>query len=1451
MTTTVDLLADILSNRKGGIEALKGFKFQFQYALLRLLTDLNEDNSNHIIIDGIEDIDLYNQSPKTHNFFQLKSSNTKIDASYFVDKDILKNFLEVYLDAPDNLFFLISNAQFAKGKLLDIKNLSHKGVALPASAKVHWETKCNRVRRNNPDWNWSNFDVTDFLSKIRFQTINNTKIIKDIDKNLIQHLQRLDSKTSNKQQYLNSLITNSIQWSISRKKITYDDIKKVFLNVKQDIASGSINRAIKQNWITPVSFAANQQKDFTNYYDGQPAKPLHIAQNLPISRVNWEKEIISTIHNFDVTVIQASSGQGKSTLAWCVSQQLQNKPFRVYELSLCKKEEDVGELYEFINDRILLGEIPLIVIDGLNNNVRVWHNLVTRTANLPVKYLVTSREEEWFEFGSSSLTIKIKHISIFLGLEEARKIYQKLKKNHRIALKNVDFQTVWETTNGLLIEYIFYLTQGQMLADRLKQQIANINNKKEHEKLAILKLVAVANVCQVKIKTTQLAKHIKSEFGSQANLNNSLQGLENEYQIHLQNKNYIEGLHLVRSQHIIDITHSSIPISETLKLLLNLIDEDDLFTFCSLSMQFLQTLDEQTDFLAFLANSLKSSPYDKIVAIIKGIYSADAKQFWLVNKEIFDELYRGKGGLIYALDLLPWSKPIFKPLVEAKALEGDDSSKKMLQYYENIKEYNPNESNGYLLVRQLFENFINEKLNTNLKGFRDLLLWFNKYTFEFPLLDELDLKKLEYNRKLLSLKEFGNLLSATYHFKKDVYEAYYAKNKTGLISYLKEQTKTVTVDFQDEAIHIEYLTGLEGYEDLNNQSMERIEIASLLFPNYNIFQTQAIYPPFSFVDYLTNGVYDPSYKRIKRDKWLIDKHTQDTNSIWLARISENYEWQSLYEWQAYIIKIRKQGVALISLCNKMIELALSKQNNTVMTTARAVDKKKDRFIEITQNEKKTKSESILSEKFAESLTTINSWLSSLENLINQLIPKDDDEWVTFMANLISCQNKLIPMQVAFDDIVNNTMGYFNDEIKSLISNEKKYFDIFEKTMSFYQVHKNNLQKLSKPKEEIRSWYKESKTQKLMGLHKELNQLEVRLKVTLIPPKYILEDEAFSTAVIGVYGLTPDEFVKITDLFLILLIDLKETNIDYFIFVLVNKDNKAMQNVGVQIPKSFLQELSEIEDDNSELTLGPSKPLPVPITAKHIHSNPEISLNNESHSLSNDVNLEILINIWKLDEIQKRLTTPSEEQWKKTLVNNIFKELNKNLLTDDFLEQSQETQEKYRKLVNNAKESTDEFDIEEIEQLFQETILSDKEEKKEVSQIEDLFNVNLHQIPDETFTYLGEELNSSGMEIKRYVKSLIVPECSLFYSVEVIQFPDGNKNIIFEGEKNLPSLIYLEELVNTLYQLFGEDTKNQGLITFNEKLDFFEDVSIINRDWSNPTIRLSLISDDISLVLFSI
>lgn len=140
---------------------------------------------------------------------------------------------------------------------------------------------------------------------------------------------------------------------------------------------------------------------------------------------------MDSLNNYDITVIKAQSGQGKSTLAFQVVYDLRDR-YSVYQLDWCNDEKEIEHFVQFIESRVKIGEVPLILIDNLNVEVSSWGALSKELSNrvqTNYKILVTSREDDWYFYGGDRSSLRnINVIELSLSGIQAKEIYLQFKK---------------------------------------------------------------------------------------------------------------------------------------------------------------------------------------------------------------------------------------------------------------------------------------------------------------------------------------------------------------------------------------------------------------------------------------------------------------------------------------------------------------------------------------------------------------------------------------------------------------------------------------------------------------------------------------------------------------------------------------------------------------------------------------------------------------------------------------------------------------------------------------------------------------------------------------------------------------------------------------------------------------------------------------------------------------
>lgn len=324
-------IQELSISRDGGQIALRGYSYQFLYSCYLILSSSNP--SNFFQIEGIEDIDCIMQKNGSNDIthIQLKYSVNKQDASFLTD--VLKNFLEAYLLDQNRFFKLVYDFPVAKGHLskIFVSKLDEK-------SRTHWAGVISNIKKNNPSWNWSVYDFDKFISHLSFEKIEKSILATEIEKTLIRIY---EINTDNVSLFANSIKILCFEKMEQRAYVTKAELDSKIQSVKIDISKGPQNPA--HSWIRKLDYSKPSIDEGCSFYEGKKATPADIVSGFPIKRPSLEKDVINSICENMVTVIKASSGQGKTTLALRAAYILQNE-YIPYQLLWCDEIKEIGNI---------------------------------------------------------------------------------------------------------------------------------------------------------------------------------------------------------------------------------------------------------------------------------------------------------------------------------------------------------------------------------------------------------------------------------------------------------------------------------------------------------------------------------------------------------------------------------------------------------------------------------------------------------------------------------------------------------------------------------------------------------------------------------------------------------------------------------------------------------------------------------------------------------------------------------------------------------------------------------------------------------------------------------------------------------------------------------------------------------------------------------------------------
>lgn len=1233
-----ELLEPVLAKRIGGAVNITGIYYQVLYACWVILRELQNSNAT-IRLEGIEDIDVNNPIiTDEFEYTQLKSSKNRLDAYGFWDLGVLQNYIEVYHKEPRSRFKLVYNMTITDGNLKNLfdGNLNEK-------SKQYWFDKLNSLP-------YKGIDYSQFIETISFEFASMQDITSQILKLLYEEW---NVNIGTEGQFLKSLFYNALIWSRDRKEINKKDVAVLFQDITDSFSKAPINEAIKNDWIRLISFS-NEGKDYSNYYEGKAALPIHIVQGLPVRRILWERKIESLLNESDSVIIKSSSGQGKSTLAWQTGYNKKDL-YDIYQVQYCPDVNSASSILQFIQTRLNIGQSPLIIFDGLNSSLKSWNYVVENAANLPVKFIITTRNEDWYRYGSDVSKSNIQFIDINLSKEEARSIYDQLQKKDKLNISD-SWQSVWEKVQekGLLIEYTYLLTKGEMIQERLKYQVSTLNKTQSAAaKLEILRLVSLADSMNIKIRTHALLKHIAESIGFARDRGEILKELTDEYFLNFENI-YIGGLHPVRSNHLVAILHENLPIKDSLISLFLLLDEIYFSDYFINSPLYLDANNKKS-FYDELGAILSQRNFNQMVIALDGVFHLESQIYWSNNRQIYDDSYETGSVELFAMTSIPFTDYAVSQLEGLAKTLGEEGAgfSKLAKLAKQLPRFTVEETDAYQLASSIRHNLKKrDKEIENYIGFGDLAQWFKALNLSQisnnDVFSKIDVAHFFESIDSIELNEAKEIATFCLINKKEEYLKYSKKYRKDLISYLKRATDSLTIEEKGNELHINYLLYGDDVTNANEMSVKRIQVIYTFLPVYERYCTEAIMLPFPNEE-LVSFTRESSKKKMPPEN-IVNEFDVHLNQIWYKTILKNYESVSVYEWQKNIIEFRENALELaFNLC-QYIDSLLEANSKKQQSSLQKIIKLSEHFRKLdialkpfpTFNQKYNEDNSRIIEE-----TNINNWRSSLRNVSNQMVnifmPKEEHDRSVVLYNLKAAFLSTGDMQECFNLIVRASFEYFDTSLLEL--RELELYERLYTTVQYYilQIPLNDKPAIRGAKNVAKEWWNRQINQKLQQLKMILENVTLNEDSIIYFPSKLEETDTLTYVTIGIEGLDFSNGDSLQQL-AINLVGLADFFADFY--TILNIKNGVVLS-GLRFKQDFFKALKdELNGLPSENILN-LMPLPVFPDEKMIKNLSGVSLLAQSSGNTiQDKKFKMLIELWKLKEYRNHLNikSPIENEW---------------------------------------------------------------------------------------------------------------------------------------------------------------------------------------------------------------
>jgi len=897
-------LDTIFKTRFHGAINIRGIRYQILFSVLRAFELYKSDDKIHFIrLEGIEDLDILGKNVNLiglrcgNEYIQVKSSDKPWN--WVKLKEPIKRFLEVYRTDPYCNFTLAVNFPLRT----DIERLANFE-SLPLNDKKRVKKKTlNLIQQIGATHN----EAKELFTKLHIVSLPEEQILYQLRLN-VTNVYELRSDIVNF--YILVLVAKFLEWAEERKTINWVDLDNIRIDIGENLARETKFQAYGDGLINRISWEAD--KNINDFFDGKGTRPGHIVADVDVKRLKWLEKIDSTINSAIVCILRSSSGQGKSTLLYRYAYEYW--PWEnTYILRLTETNEQVELVRNYLQFRVSLGLPLLLLIDGADWRTRLWPFIAQKCIELGIRVLVTVRNEDWYRFGKESL-MGYEIIEPSLDLDEAREIFNIFKDKERLHTSVDSPEWAYEKIGKphLLMEYVYLLTHGKMLEERLRDQVKQFSDQKEDPaKIDILRKAALADVLGVPVIASKLLQDVQLRDDPQK----VLQSLTGEY-IYLKN-GIITGLHWIRSDHLSRLLHEGYPeLANTAMSILAAIPTEDIPVFVSNALC-LQNLNFDL-FFKGLAEKAKNAKLATILAFLNGIFEAGERQFFIANQNLFDEAFKligPSGPLLLSTDFMPTIK--LDTLAQMVKILGDKGEN--FRILKEIASRFLNEPRGldlcYNFLVNIHQSIQSKTLYEDLSDTGLLLDWCSLSDISLPAWLEVHDDLFEQvNLFDLPLEVFCNFAQGVYRYDESTYLKWFSKNRVNILGFLKLHTDCIEVEIKNKILTIKFFPNTEDSVGTNEQSINRLKKLRSAIPFCDYYQSEGI----CLLPFRLKPNVDESQKKIPVRNLPYESDV-DKNVVWRKIIESYYLPDSVFQYEKFWQKVRQDALLFVQGLSKGLE----------------------------------------------------------------------------------------------------------------------------------------------------------------------------------------------------------------------------------------------------------------------------------------------------------------------------------------------------------------------------------------------------------------------------------------------------------------------------------------------------------------------------------------------------
>lgn len=820
----------------------RGYRLQTLYTLRRML-DVS-DNENLIFQpEGKEDLAVYDTDHNLIEVVQVKALGAELFISSFSPQK------------PNSFFYRAADLLKENSNLnITVVSFGKIGAELLRSIETEGDERKRVAEKLSNYGLLSKTEAETLLSTLQIIPLNETDVKEDLDASFKGGFTGIDP---------DSAFEILMFWLYVCAENKTEITKKILIDKLNNIGKFFAARSsYYKEWFTsivPVEDRKILEDDKAvlsqEFYEGISAKYEHILANLDILRPKKIHKIAEKFESSKVVIIHGASGQGKTTLAYRFLREFYPEFWRFQVQLVENRQHALSVAKALVSHADAIG-VPMIVFVDVSPKDVDWPELVKQLADhRTIRVLVTIREEDFRRANISGVEFRFSDIELNFDLSEARELYQSLEDT-RMPARILDFEDAWNKFGGKgpLLEFVYLVTQGLSLKQRLTQQINCIEDevregKRSEKEIELIRLVSVASAYEARLKTRPLAKHI-----GLLSPRRTFETLEKEYFIRVSKDGaLVQGLHPIRSNILAELlTEPTLfPWASNTGMCLEFMQEEDIATF--LIHSFSRHHADLESFLAFVAE-FKPNRWVALSGVTTALIWLGILEYTKGNQQLIKEAYNDSGSGWYFLmdfDIADIGEGLGRSWWKGLATE-----ERALQ----IEAFQARQTDK----RKVFEyakNWLSKQNQKPLSPISDsdwaavgrVVFWIGRLGISWPLSEWLPESDLNIAINALPIEELSNLILGLSQGYGESFNPWLEKNRSRIAARFRNESQTVALEDDGEKITTHFILKLDQEEDyasdsesysqehkdfFNEDAVQRLSILRKLFPDRSKFASQ-------------------------------------------------------------------------------------------------------------------------------------------------------------------------------------------------------------------------------------------------------------------------------------------------------------------------------------------------------------------------------------------------------------------------------------------------------------------------------------------------------------------------------------------------------------------------------------------------------------------------------------